>query len=140
MRSLREKLLEEIDAKSYNPKVSMNEAQIDLQKMRCTYLKRSILQFHLITPMEALANKYRHNLEYKKSAKCFEDIFDLIKEYNDFVSVNMLIEALTDYKKSSQTKKIEAVKKLSFEYFESINFYRLYYEKLWQKMVQLSSS
>ena len=140
MRTLREKLLEEIEAKNYNPNVSINEAQIDLQKMRCTYLKRSSLQFHLITPMEALANRYRQNLEHKKSAKCFEDIFELTKDYNDFVSVNMLIEALIDYKKTSQSKTIETIKQISYEYFESISFYKFYYEKIWQKMLQKSEN
>ena len=140
MRPHREKLLEEIDSKNFNTNVSVSEALTDLQKMRCTYLKRGMYQFHLIAPIESLANKYRCNFDYKTSAKCFEDIFELIKEFNDFVSVTVLKEALTDYKKSEKTKKIEQIKKKAFEYFESIHFFKHYYEKLWLKMLKLSES
>ena len=136
MRPSREKLLTQIEAQTGN---NMNEALKNLQKMKCTYLKRPNYQFHLISPLQSLATCYRSVLNYINSVKCYEDVFELIKDHNDFVAVTMLKETLKDYKRSPQSaKKIEACKKIAFDYFESIKFSKFYYEKLWQKMLQLS--
>ena len=90
-----------------------------------------------MSPLEILASKYRDNCDYNKSAKCFNEIFELIKDYNDFVAIDMLKEELNDYKKCAQAKKLEACKKAAFSYFESLHLNKFYYEKLLDKICQI---
>ena len=132
-RMVRDQLLTQIESKKINRNIS--EAIADFQKMRQTYSNRPEPHLQLITPLEVLAEKYRENSDFKKSAKCFEDIFELTKDYNDFVSITALKEAYADFKKcSSQDKNCELCKKTAFEYFISLNLNEHYYERLWKKM------
>jgi len=61
--------------------ITIPEAFTDVQKMKATYANRE-LKFQLIIPLQFLANKYRELFKYKQSAKCFEEMFDLIKGIN----------------------------------------------------------
>ena len=134
MRKVREQLLQEIESKhSSANKISISEALTNVNKMRHTYLKRPEYQLQLVEPIQILASKYRDNFDHKKAAKCMDELFELIKDYNDFVAITMLKDQLSDYKKCSNTKKIEACKKLAFDYFDSIHLHPFYYEKLWNK-------
>jgi len=135
MRIERDNLLKEIQLKNMNQIVSIDESIMDLERMKKTYLNRPEARCQLIKPLEILAVKYRMDLEYQNSAKCFEEAFDIIKDYNDFLAITMLKECYFDYKKSSQTKKCQLIEKKATEYFESISLNKLYYEKLWEKNV-----
>ena len=137
MLQVREKLINEIDLKNMSKKVSISESLTDLQNIKQTYSNRTEAKFQLMNPLEILAVKYRMNLENKKSAKCFEEIFEIIKDYNDFGAIAMLKECHIDYKKCMQTKKCELIKKKAIEYFESISLNKLYYEKIWEKNVSI---
>jgi hypothetical protein len=78
---IRAQLIEQIEYKHMNRMITIPEAFTDVQKMKATYANRE-LKFQLIIPLQFLANKYRELFKYKQSAKCFEEMFDLIKGIN----------------------------------------------------------
>ena len=74
------------------------------------------------------------------SAKAFEEIFELIKEFNEFGAITILKETYSDYKKCGDKEKCEACKKVAFEYFAALSLHKLYSEKLWHKMLHLTEN
>ena len=89
----------------------------------------------MITPLFILANKYRNVPTYKKSAKCFEEIFDITKDSNDFISVAVLKEAATDYQKCSNAKKVESCRQKALDYFLGIYPNFPCFDKLWEAII-----
>ena len=76
MREVREQFLKTIFSKSNQ---TISEALADVNKMRCTYMKRPSFHVLMIYPLEILAAKYRNESMFKESAKCYEEIFETIK-------------------------------------------------------------
>jgi hypothetical protein len=75
--------------------VSLNETLSDLQRVRQTYSSRDDeYRFGLVTPLQMLGEKYCQHLEYRKALKCFEEIFELLKEHNDFQAMLTLKKIL----------------------------------------------
>ena len=131
---------EQIEFKNSNLEINLNEALTDVTKMRYTYLKRKEFPLQLINPLQVLAAKYRIDFCHQMSAKVFEEIFELIKEFNEFGAITILKETLSDYKKCGDKEKCEQCKKKAFEYFTSLAMHKIYSEKIWLKMVQQSEN
>lgn len=128
MRSARDELLKKIFLKDDH---QLDEALADLNRMRCTYLKRSKLQIDMIFPLEILALKYRNKLMFKESAKCYEEIFQICKDSSELNSLGALREAYIDYERIKNSELSEACKAKAFDYFIKFNSY---FEKLWDKI------
>jgi hypothetical protein len=138
MRTNRDELLYQILTKNANQnerQISINEMLNDVQKMRSLYSNRQELQLQMITPLELLARKYRKSLEFKKSAQVFEEIFELTKDNNDFISIAVLKEAFLDYKNCSQEKKSESCRQKAYDYFIDIYRFKPCFEELWEKII-----
>jgi tetratricopeptide (TPR) repeat protein len=134
MRMMGSQLLMQVDAKASDKKTGLNEILKYVEKIRETYVKRRNCQIELIHAMDSLAQKYRDIKDYDNSSRLFEEMFELIKCYNDFYAVNCLKEALIDFKKMNDLSKIEVCRERAFEYFENINMDSGFYEKLWNKI------
>lgn len=135
VRLQRDQLFYQIVTKNAQEQISFNDALSDVQKMRSTYTNRLELQQQMITPLFILANKYRNVPTYKKSAKCFEEIFDITKDSNDFISVAVLKEAATDYQKCSNAKKVESCRQKALDYFLGIYPNFPCFDKLWEAII-----
>lgn len=132
MKKTREEFLEKIEEQDKD--VSLSEALSDLKKMKVTYLKRNEYQLHMVTPLEALSSIYRKESQYQKSAECLEQIFELIKDHNDFVAITIIKEILNDYTMCQNKKKCVGWQKTAFEFFKAMNFHRVYFERIWEKI------
>ena len=88
MTKIRAQFIEQLEYKHLNRMVTIPEAFTDVQKMKATYTNRD-LKLQLIVPLQFLAIKYRELFKYKQSAKCFEEIFELIKGEFFFVIVEI---------------------------------------------------
>ncbi len=137
LRKQRDHLLARIDTKALSGDgVSLNETLSDLQRVRKTYTSRDEYRFGLVTPLQMLGDKYCQQLEYRKALKCFEEIFELLKEHNDFQAMLTLRKILAchlSYNNNRQ-KSLEMCKKRTCEYFESMHFCRVFYEAIWQRL------
>lgn len=131
MRKTREEFLDKIEQSEND---SLTEALADLKKMKVTYLKRTEYQLQLVTPLEALSQIYRMESQFQKSAECLEQIFTLIKDHNDFVAITIIKEILTDYTMCQNKKKMASWQKTAFEFFKGMNFHRVYFERVWEKI------
>lgn len=136
MRKIREQLVNQMKMKNSTREVSISEALTDMTKMRYTYIKRPELQILLISPIQILAFKYRQNFNYGQSAKYFEELFEKIKDFNDFGAITLLKEAYADYLNCSYPEKSESCKEKAFHFFNSLSMNKVYYERLWEKMIQ----
>jgi hypothetical protein len=128
MRDAREILMKKMFAKKEQ---SISEALADVNRMRCTYLKRPKFQIQMIFPLEILASKYRTDSVFNESAKCYEQIFDVAKDLSEFVSLAALKEAYIDFRKCSEIEKSDACKARASEYF---GFFKSYFELVWEKI------
>lgn len=134
MRTVRDELFYKIITKNSNQQIILNELVADVNKMRTTFANRPKFQLQLITPLDILAKKYRNTCDYKKSAKCFEEIFELTKDNNDFIALAVLKEASNDYKNGSQIKKSEKCKEKALNYFTQIYSQKPIFEQIWEKI------
>ena len=134
MRTLRDELFYKIITKNCNQQLSLNELVADVNKIRSMFANREKFQLQLITPLDILAKKYRNTCDFKKSAKCFEEIFELTKDNNDFIALAVLKEASNDYKNSSQMKKSETCKTRALQYFNQIYSQKTIFEEIWEKI------
>jgi len=100
MRITREKLLNQIETKCLHVtghRITVSESFTDMHKIKSTYLKRSEYQFQLVPVLQILAGKYRDIHKYKMSAQFHQEIFDILKDYNDFRAISLLKEIFYDY-------------------------------------------
>ena len=134
MKMIRNQLLMQVESKSGNKKTSLNEILKYVEKIKETYSNRHNCQIELIHPLDTLAQKYREIMDYDNSSKLYDDMFELIKYYNDFYALNCLKEELIDLKKINDNNKIQLCKEKAFEYFTTINMDKYLYEKLWDKI------
>jgi hypothetical protein len=128
MNDIRNKLLQNIFS---NNDKEINELINDVNKMKCTYLKRSKYNVYMIYPLELLANKYRMKLMFNESAKCFMQIFETIKECNEYISLAALKEAYIDYRKCGLLEISDSCKVKAREYFVD---FKLYFDQVWNKI------
>ena len=100
MRITREKLLNQIETKCLHVtghRITVSETFTDVHKIKSTYLKRPEYQFQLVPVLQILAGKYRDIHKYKMSAQFHQEIFDILKDYNDFRAISLLKEIFYDY-------------------------------------------
>jgi len=135
----RDELLHKIVMKNSMSPVSINELIANLETMRSTYSKRLKHQLHLIIPLVFLALKHRKSGSFKKSAACFESVFDTVKDSNDFYAITALKEAYNDFVSCSQPKQSEQCKLKAFNYFSQIYRYKPCFDALWNEMHFISS-
>ena len=128
MREAREQLMAKIFVKKQQ---SSSEALADVNRMRCTYLKRPKFQIQMIFPLEILASTYRNDSVFTESAKCFEQIFEVAKDLSEFVSLAALKEAYVDFRKCSEIEKSDLCKARASEYFVS---FKPYFDFVWEKI------
>jgi len=74
---------------------------------------------------------YRNNYKYKQSAQTYEEIFELIKDFNEFGAISVMKEAYDDYECCGLSEESNNCKNKLFEYFVSINLNEIFYEKIW---------
>jgi hypothetical protein len=139
MRKQRDNLLAQIDTKAMRGGgggVSLNETLSDIQKVRQTYSSRDKYRFGLVTPLQMLGEKYCQNLDYKKALKCLEEIFELLKDHNDFQAMLTLKKMLECHLRinNNRQKSLEICKKKTCSYFESMHFSKVFYEAIWQRL------
>jgi len=137
MNNVREQFLEKIENKNMNERVTSSDALKDLQKVKITYSKRPHWQLLITIPLEILAQAYKNEGNNDKMVECLEEIFELIKEFNELVSITTLMRIANILKQDSQAKRLNKCKKIAFEFFKNINFHQSYAEKIWQKMLKL---
>ncbi len=137
MNTVREQFLEKIEEKNANERVPSSEALKDLQKVKITYAKRPQWQLLVTTPLEILAQAYKMEANNDKLVECLEEIFEVIKEFNELVAITTLMRMGNVLKQEPQAKRLNRCKKIAFEFFRDINFQQIYSERMWQKMLKL---
>ena len=130
MRKQRDQLVNKMESSNK----SLNEILADLHILKQTYTIRDPLyRFGLIIPLQTLAEKYCNKMEHKKAFKYFEEIFELVKDYNDFQAMLIIREMAKCCFKMN--KKIDSCKQKAFDYFESMSFCKIFYETVWDKII-----
>ena len=108
--------------------LSLKEAQRDVKLMRKLYLNRTEFQNDLIVPLQNLAFKQRENLNYKESAKLFEEVYEITKERASLVAIDSLRDAYKDYNNCSLTDKSKWCYQSALEYFGDN---KIFFERFW---------
>lgn len=115
--------------------LNLNESLAYLQKLKQTYLNRrdyDLYRFGLMHPLQIIAEKYSSNMEHRKALKYLEEIFELIKDYNDFQALLTLKEMVECYR--NMNKNIDICQKKAMDYFKSMHFSKTFYEAIWQRL------
>ena len=134
LRMIRNELFSHVESIASDKKTTIDEISSCVEKIQESYSKRPNAKIELIHSFNTLANKYRYKLDYKNSIKLFNDMFELIKYYNDFYAVICLKEVMKDLKSLDENKQMVIWKNKAFEYFRTINMDKYFYEKLWNKI------
>jgi hypothetical protein len=128
----RESLVEEIiQKKNKLASISLNELIEDVKKMRNLYANDNPNKTGLVFALNLLAIKYRLNLNFKKSAITFEEIYNIFKENCEIISISSLKRAYNDYKRCSLHEKCEWCYKTASEYYGNNEaFFKRFWEAI----------
>ncbi len=114
-----------------NKNQSISETVDDVNRIQQTYLQRTKFKYQLVYPLEYLALKYRASRMFAESAKCYEQIFDAIKDCNEFLAIASLKEAYVDYRKCSEIEKSNSCQTRAAEYFVNL---KTLFDVVWEQI------
>jgi hypothetical protein len=125
---MRKIILNEINEKKKNSKMSLNEAIEYVELMKKTYGQRTEYLTSMIVPLQNLALNYRENSKLKESARTFEQVYEITKVSNCLIAIDSLKEASFDYKILGKKDKANWCIQTAKDYFQNNN---VFFERFW---------